>query len=88
MKRKPNSMLKQIDGEYLILPLSDHNISVDVILKTNEVGAFIYELLGGGISQEKLLDSILEEYEVSREQAKKDLEAFLNQMKNKGLLDD
>lgn len=47
MKRKPNSMLKQIDGEYLILPLSDHNISVDVILKTNEVGAFIYELLGG-----------------------------------------
>lgn len=88
MKLKKNSMLKKIGNTYRILPLSDHNVSLDVILKTNEVGAFIYQQLQQEISKEQLLQSILKEYEVSKELALKDMEAFIESLKEKGFLDD
>lgn len=88
MKLKKNSMLKKIGNTYRILPLSDHNVAVDVILKTNEVGAFIYQKLEIETTKEELLKAILNEYEVTKEQALKDLDAFMNSLKEKGLLDD
>ena len=77
MKRKDNSILKKIGNKYMILPFSDHNISIDVILNTNEVGAFIYNALDNDITKEELLNMILEEYEVDELIAKRDLESFL-----------
>lgn len=88
MKRKDNSILKKIGNKYMILPFSDHNISIDVILNTNEVGAFIYNALDNDITKEELLNMILEEYEVDERIAKRDLESFLFKMHEKGLLDD
>ncbi len=87
MKLKENSMLKKIGDRYVILPLSDHNIAVDVILYTNEVGAFIYDHLKDEISKEDLLTLILKEYEVTEEVAKQDLDSFTESLKNKGLLE-
>lgn len=88
MKRKNNSILKKIANKYMILPLSDHNISADVILYTNEVGAFIYDCLEKDTTKEEILAKILKEYEVSGEIASRDLDAFITSMKEKGLLDD
>ncbi len=81
-------MLKKIGNTYRILPLSEHNVAADVILKTNEVGAFIYQNLQQDISKEQLLELILGEYMVSKEQALKDMDAFLDGLRQKGLLDD
>lgn len=88
MKIKNNSMLKKIGDSFMILPLSDHNVAVDVILNTNEIGAFIYNHLKEDINKEELLSIILDEYEVSFEVANRDLDEFLNSLKQKGLLDD
>ena len=88
MKRKNNSILKEIAGKYMILPLSDHNIAIDVILHTNEVGAFIYKNLENDITKEELLNKLLAEYNVDKKTALKDLEEFLASMKEKGLLND
>ena len=88
MKRKNNSILKKIANKYMILPLSDHNISADVILYTNEVGALIYDELENDTTKEAILDKILSEYAVERAVASKDLDSFINSMREKGLLDD
>lgn len=86
MKLKDNSMLKKIGNENIILPLSDHNIAVDVILKTNEVGAFIYNCLKEEITKEELLNKILAEYNVDKTKALNDLNLFLDLLTKKGLL--
>ncbi len=86
MKLKDNSMLKKIGNENIILPLSDHNIAVDVILKTNEVGAFIYNCLKEEITKEELLNKILAEYNVDETTALNDLNLFLDLLTKKGLL--
>lgn len=87
MKRKDNSILKKIANSYVILPLSDHNISVDVILNTNEVGAFIYEALETETTKEEILSKLLDVYEIDEQRALKDLESFLAKLDEKGLLD-
>lgn len=87
MKRKDNSILKMIANSYVILPLSDHNISVDVILNTNEVGAFIYEALETETTKEEILSKLLEVYEIDKDVASKDIDNFLNKLAEKGLLD-
>ncbi len=87
MKRKNNSILKEIGNKYMILPLSDHNIAIDVILYTNEVGAFIYNNLENEITKEELLARILNEYSVTEEVALADLDEFLLNMQKKGLID-
>ena len=88
MIKKDNSVLKKIGDKWMILPLSDHNISCDVILYTNEVGAFIYNALENETTKDEILNKILKEYNVDIKRANKDLEAFLNSMKEKGLLND
>ncbi len=87
MKRKNNSILKEIGNKFMILPLSDHNIAIDVILYTNEVGAFIYNNLENEITKEELLARILNEYSVTEEVALADLDEFLLNMQKKGLID-
>lgn len=88
MKRKDNSVLKKIGNRWMILPLSDHNISCDVILYTNEVGATIYNALENETTVDEILTKILSEFDVEESRARADLEAFIKSMKEKGLLND
>ncbi len=86
MKLKNNSILKKIGDTYTILPLSDHSLDLDIILKVNPVGAFIYECLKEETTEEEVLTKILAKYEVSKEIAQADLDEFLAKLNAKGLL--
>lgn len=87
MKIKNNNILKKIDNSYVILPLSDHSLELDVILKVNEVGAFIYSCLENETTKEEVLAKILAKYEIDEATASADLEAFLKALSDKGLLE-
>ena len=52
----------------------------------NEVGSRIWALCDGKLSSNEMAEVISEEYEVTPEQAHKDIEQFTQQMKNMGLL--
>lgn len=86
MKRKDNSIIKKIGNAYMILPLSDHNISVDVVLRTNEVGALIYNELENEATLDDIVSKIMSEYSVEKEKCESDVLSFINQMKEKGLI--
>ena len=86
MKRKDNSIIKKIGNTYMILPLSDHNISVDVVLRTNEVGALIYEALEEDVTISDIVNKITSEYSVDAKECEKDVIEFIDSMKEKGLL--
>ena len=87
MKLKNNSILKKIGDSYTILPLSDHSLELDVILKVNEVGAFIYQCLEQGNTREEILTKILAKYEIDSDTANADLDDFLASLTKKGLLE-
>ncbi|WP_456341650.1 HPr-rel-A system PqqD family peptide chaperone [Thermovibrio sp.] len=52
----------------------------------NQTGLFILKLLKEGKSQEEIVEALTEEFDVSREEASRDLIDFLEQLRINGLL--
>lgn len=78
---KDNVSFRKVDDEYFILTVPDavmHNVTGS--------GVFIFDGLVEGQDEEEILRTLLEEYEVSREEAEKDLGEFLQQMTELGIL--
>ena len=55
-------------------------------LKAPETGAFLWEKLYAGTTKEEMLRALLEEYEVSEEEAEKDIETFLEALFQRNIL--
>ena len=52
----------------------------------NETGAFLWKRLEQGCDQAQLVEALLEEYEVSREQAQQSVERFVAEIQENGFV--
>ena len=52
----------------------------------NELGAFLWDRLPGANTREDLLDAVLQEYEVTREEAAADIAEFLAKLESLGII--
>jgi 2-hydroxy-3-keto-5-methylthiopentenyl-1-phosphate phosphatase len=86
MKLKEGYLLKNVAVTNVVI--SVENMDFDGMITLNDTGVFIWNRLEKGCSKEELLDSLLAEYEVSHEQAKRDLELFLSKLRNAELIDE
>lgn len=71
-----------LDGEAAMLNMDD-----GVYYGLNEVGATIWNLIQKPQRVNKILDKLLEEYEVEKDQCNDDLFVLLNELLNKGLIE-
>ena len=69
------------DSGFLFLPTTGESFTL------NQIGANIVKALKEGQDTESIINSVLKEYEVDRNQFEKDLTDFLNQLKNYNLLE-
>jgi hypothetical protein len=81
-KVSPNHLYSEVADEAVILDLDS-----GVYYGLNSVGVDIWQWLQQPQTEEKLLDLVLDEYEVTPEQAEQDLQSILKEMLNAGLLD-
>ena len=87
MNAKSGFVLRNIVDEYILMPTGDNIGKFKGTLLLNEVSAFIWEKLQNPISRDDLLTAIVNEYEVSEEQAAVDLDALLSQLKEFGVIE-
>ena len=80
---KDGYCLRNFCGESLVLPISRSTMSENRTALLSPVGSFIWEKLKTWQTFDDLLDAVLNEYEVERETAKKDILAFLNELEAK-----
>ena len=88
MKLKHEFIVRQIAGEYVLIPMGKSALAFSGMVTTNEVGAFICRQLAKPVSQEALLDAICAEFEVSRQTAQEDMEQFLRNLRKADLLEE
>jgi Coenzyme PQQ synthesis protein D (PqqD) len=81
-KVSPNHLYSEVGDEAVILDLES-----GVYYGLNSVGVDIWHWLQQPQTEDKLLDLVLEEYEVTPEQAEQDLQSILKEMLDAGLLD-
>lgn len=81
MKVLLDMITREIAGETILVPVGASAIKYNGLITLNEVGAFLWARLPGAEDEAALVDAVLEEYEVSREEAASDVAEFIAQLK-------
>ena len=86
MKINKEFILREIAGEYILVPIGNTPLTFNGLITVNEVGAFIWNNIEKSSSEEDLLKLILDEYDVEEESAKEDLFGFLGKLREAEIL--
>ena len=79
-------VLREIAGEYLLIPVELEDGSQSQMAVLNEVGAFLWELMKEPQTVDTMAKAITGEYEISREEAEADICEFLDHLAQHQLL--
>ena len=80
---KQGFVVREIAGEYIAVPV-DSSCGTNIVV-LNSVSKFLWDELKEEKSFDELLDAMLKNYDVSKEEAESDLKDFLMQLIENGL---
>ena len=86
MKLKDGFVLREVAGEYVVLP-SGEELDLNMMITLNESGSFLWKKLTVGAEEEELVSAILAEYDTDRETAAKSVAAFVAKLKEHNFLE-
>ncbi len=87
MKIKEGFALRTVADEYIVMPTGSRIAEFDGAIALNEVSAFLFEKMLTPISKEDLVIALLDEYEVDRETADKDVDALVAKFIDMGIME-
>lgn len=88
MKVGKEFVLREIAGEYIIIPTGKTALKFNGLITVNDVGVFLWNMLQEEITKEELLQKVLQEYEVEEAVAREDIQEFLDKLTKGGILAD
>ena len=83
---KKELIKREVAGDTILVPVGKAVYDSNGLFVLNELGAFLWDLLPGANSLEDLCKEVLEEYDVSEEEAAADIGAFLQKLKEMDIL--
>lgn len=86
MKIKPGFIIKTIGIRYMVLPIDAQALHFNGVMTLNKSGKLLFESLEQEQTLESLVQLLVDHYEVSYEDAKKDVITFIETLKAKDLL--
>ena len=86
MKVEKEFVLREIAGDYIIIPTGKTVLDFNGLITVNEVGADLWRMLQEDVTMEDLVEGILKEYEVDESVAREDIQEFLMTLENGGIL--
>lgn len=86
MKASNEFILREIAGEYILVPVGTAAVQFNGLITLNETARTIFLALAQERTVEELTDAVIAEYEVNRETARADVEEFLQQLRQVGAL--
>ena len=87
MKISEGYLLRTVAGKNIVVSVGS-NVSFKGMLTLNDTGVFFWNLMQTEISKEELLKKVLEEYDVSSEEASRDIDEFIKKLSEAGILED
>ena len=86
MKASNQFILRTIADENLLIPVGEAALSVKGLIALSESGALLFQTLKKSCEKADLISALMAEYDVSEKIASQDVEAFLGQMRQLGML--
>lgn len=87
MKLKDKIVLRKIANNWVVLPLAASAFDLNGVLKLNDTGALLWQKLEQGANFDALVDTMLSEYDVTRDVAEADVKAFLQKLADAGCIE-
>lgn len=89
MKARKELLMRDVAGEHILIPTGEAALQIHGIGALSESGYRLWQILSEkDCTKKDLVDVILEEYDVSRETAGKDVDEFLENMKKAGMIEE
>ncbi len=88
MKAREGFILRNLAGEYLLMPKGEKIKNYDSVVLMNELSAFVWGKMQNPVTQSDLLEAVLNEYDVDEKTAREDLDGLLAELKEAGVIDD
>lgn len=86
MKIKEGFVLREVANNYVVVPTGKASINFNGMITLNETGAFLWKQLLNATTTEKLVESLVSEYEVNEVRAYQDVLRFINLLNGADLL--
>lgn len=80
MKLKNGYILREVAGSTVVVPL-DPTSTFCNMLRLNETGKFLWEKLAADVAEDELVSALVAEYEIDCDTARRDIETFLNSLR-------
>lgn len=88
MKLKYNYVINEVAGQKVAIPI-DSGYGEQSVIKTNDTGAYIIELLNTSITKQEIIAKIEQEFEIeSKEILEIWIDSFLEKLKSADVLSD
>jgi hypothetical protein len=84
--KKDDCVAREIAGETVIVPIKSQVGDLNSIYTLNELGTMIWKLIDGQTGISQIMEAVCREYEVTPDEAQKDIFAFLTDLKGAGLI--
>ncbi len=88
MKIRKEFVLREIAGDYIIIPTGKTTLAFKGLITVNEVGAALWKMLQSEKSLDELVKAILDEYDVEESVAREDIQEFLETLGKNGILEE
>ena len=86
MRIKEGFITRKINDFYAVVPINKKVLDFSGMMTLNASGKVLFDLLSNDISVDELIAQMRDLYDVSQEQAKKDIELFIKKLEDHDLL--
>lgn len=88
MRIKENYMIRSVAGQNIVVPIGDAAIDFNAMISLNDTGTFLWNKMTEETTESALINSLLEEYDVSEAVAAADVSAFVNKLREAKLINE
>lgn len=87
MKIDKSFILREIAGDFIIVPTGNTALTFNGLITVNEIGAFLWELLQNDTTEDKMLEAVLNDYDVDEKTARADIREYIKKLELNGILE-
>ena len=87
MKIKKGYILKNVADQHIVVPIGEETLNFNGLLNLNESGVMLFNKLLEESTMEELIQLLTDYYLIDEETARLDIEAFINVLESKKIIE-
>jgi methyltransferase-like protein len=87
MKVKSGFVPREVGEGTVLVPTGERVVDMNGMIVLNDTGKFIFERLDGAHTQQQIVDELVETYEVSQDDAERDVAEYVAELDRLGILE-